>query len=437
MAGRPGELPRFRYRELFPWVHLFRAFRIARDGRKLLLAAAALLLVAGGNYVIASLAPDSDSPANWPWTTSIAPEDGAGAGIVRHPWVSASLRELLRPLDHLLAPAGVLLATRGLGVSLLAWIQLLWSLAVWSLFGAAITRLAAVEFARDERGSLTSAVTFAGTRFPSYFCSPLLPIGFIFSMWLLCLIGGFVGRIPWLGEGVVGALWVIPLVLGFFMALLLIGLTAGWPLMVATISTEATDAYDGFSRSFSYVYSRAWHAIWYAIVALAYGLVVLLFVKLVASLVVYVAGWAVSSGMGLENLGPPVSPYASDLADPARFTRESSGWTELGRPLMGFWLRLVLLAVVAFGASYFWTAATIIYFLLRQSEDATDLDEVYLTTEPERDDLLPLVGTAASDQPVIERPPKPPEEGPINGPGASPTPPFPEDSTGPRSGAPG
>ena len=48
--------------------------------------------------------------------------------------------------------------------------------------------------------------------------------------------------------------------------------------------------------------------------------------------------------------------------------------------------------------------------LLRQSEDATDLDEVYLTTEPERDDLLPLIGTAASEQPVVERPAKPPQE---------------------------
>lgn len=418
MAGRPGELPRFRYRELFPWVHLFRAFRIARDGRKLLLAAAALLLVAAGSYLIGSLAPEPHVAPGWPWTAdTVRAEVGRTDIVFREPWLAVSLRELLRPLDQLLAPAALLFDGRqGVGVSLFAWLQLLWSLAVWSLFGAALTRLAAVEFARDERGSLTSAVAFAARRFLSYFCSPLLPIGFILSMWLLCLLGGLLGRVPWLGEALVGALWIVPLVLGFFMALLLIGLSAGWPLMVATISTEATDAYDGFSRSFSYIYSRAWHAIWYAIVALAYGLVVLLFVKLVAALVVYVAGWAVSSGMGLENLGPATSPYASDLADPARFTRDSSGWTGLGRLLMGFWLHVVLLAVVAFGASYFWTAATIIYFLLRQSEDATDLDEVYLTTEPEHDDLLPLVGTAASDQPVIERPPKPPEDGSVPGP---------------------
>ena len=65
---------------------------------------------------------------------------------------------------------------------------------------------------------------------------------------------------------------------------------------------------------------------------------------------------------------------------------------------------MVGLMMVAFVYSYFWSASTIIYFLLRQSDDATDLDEVYLPDEQERDELLPLVGVAASDQPVVERP---------------------------------
>jgi hypothetical protein len=424
MAGRSGDSPRFRYRDLFPWVHLFRAFRIARDVRKLLLAAAALLLLAFGNSAISSLAPDRHVAPDWPWTTATLSSKPDGQTIViRHEDVVLfDLRQLLLPLDQVLAPAEFLLDGRdGVGVSVFAWIQLLWSLAVWSFFGAAITRLAAIDFARDDRSSLTSAVKFAGGRFLSYFCSPLLPIGFILAMWLLCFLGGLVGRVPWVGEGIVGALWFVPLALAFFMVLLLIGLAAGWPLMVATISTEATDAYDGFSRSFSYIFSRAWHALWYAIVALAYGLVVLAFVQLVAGFVIYLAGWVVASGMGLENLGPVPSLDTTAL----RFTRDSSGWIELGRPLMGFWLHALLLAVAAFGASYFWTAATIIYFLLRQSEDATDLDEVFLTAEPERDDLLPLVGTAASDQPVIERPPKPPAEGTGPGPGGSTGPPPP------------
>ncbi|HUG93512.1 MAG TPA: hypothetical protein VML55_21915 [Planctomycetaceae bacterium] len=409
MAGRPGDPPTFRYRDLFPWLHVFHAFRLARDGRKVLLAAAALLLIAAGNRLLSTLPFASEESApRWPWAASPA-SAARGLEASGPDWLVESAAELLRPLAHLLEPGRVLLGRADVGASAVAWAQLLWALAVWSFLGAAITRMAAVEFARDERISLMSAGRFAGSRFLSYFSSPLLPIGFILAMWVLCFVGGLIGRLPWVGETLAGALWFIPLALGFFMALLVIGIAAGWPLMVATISSEATDAYDGFSRSYSYIYSRPWHAVWYAIVAVAYGLVVLVWVKLVASFVVYLAGWAVSLGLNLDDVGSPWTPFVSDLSDPARFTRDTPGWISAGRPLAGFWLHALVLAVVAFASSYFWTAATIIYMLLRQSEDATDLDEVYVTTEAERDDLLPLVGAAASEQAVIERPAKPPE----------------------------
>jgi hypothetical protein len=64
------------------------------------------------------------------------------------------------------------------------------------------------------------------------------------------------------------------------------------------------------------------------------------------------------------------------------------------------------LLVSGFLASYFWTAITVIYLLLRQVDDATDFHEVSLPDEKETDELLPLVGVAASEQPLIERPPE-------------------------------
>jgi hypothetical protein len=66
----------------------------------------------------------------------------------------------------------------------------------------------------------------------------------------------------------------------------------------------------------------------------------------------------------------------------------------------------LLLLVAGFAVSYFWSASTIIYFLLRQSEDANHLSEVYLPKTEPTDDLVQLAGVAASDQPVIERPAK-------------------------------
>jgi hypothetical protein len=48
--------------------------------------------------------------------------------------------------------------------------------------------------------------------------------------------------------------------------------------------------------------------------------------------------------------------------------------------------------------SFFWSAATIMYFLLRRSDDGTDFDQVYLPEEEEQDELLSLVGEDAPDQ---------------------------------------
>jgi hypothetical protein len=69
-------------------------------------------------------------------------------------------------------------------------------------------------------------------------------------------------------------------------------------------------------------------------------------------------------------------------------------------------LQLVGLLVAGFAVSFFWTASTVIYLLLRQVDDATDFREVYPPPSEDKDELRPFVGVAASDQPVIERPPE-------------------------------
>src|SRR5262245_26693817 len=42
------------------------------------------------------------------------------------------------------------------------------------------------------------------------------------------------------------------------------------------------------------------------------------------------------------------------------------------------WLGVVFLLVVGFGYSYFWTASTIIYSLMRKVVDDTEIDEIHL-----------------------------------------------------------
>ena len=72
--------------------------------------------------------------------------------------------------------------------------------------------------------------------------------------------------------------------------------------------------------------------------------------------------------------------------------------------ITAFWLNTAAVAVHGFAVSLFWTLATIAYFVVRKTDDGTALDEVFLWDEAQPDALLPLVGVAASEQPVVERP---------------------------------
>jgi hypothetical protein len=109
----------------------------------------------------------------------------------------------------------------------------------------------------------------------------LLPLVFIGFFWLLALIVGLIGRIPGIGTSIAGVLWFLPLLLGIALALILLVIAAGWPLMIATISTEGTDAFDGLSRGYDYILNRTWYALSLLVLTVVVGTVGIAFVSLV------------------------------------------------------------------------------------------------------------------------------------------------------------
>ena len=321
-------------------------------------------------------------------------------------------RVVLSPVRTLLDPAVVLFRpenpwwSKGWWSEIAyAWSRLLWGLCVWSILGGALTRMCALQFARDESISVRSALRFSTNKFLSFLSAPLLAFAFVGFFWFLSLLGGLFASIPYVGETVIGLLWPVQLGLGFLMSLMLIGVALGWPLMLATIGVEGSDAFDGFSRSYSYIYDRPWYYAWCAIVALVYGSVVIFFVWAMTSLFVYLAGWSISSGMHVfDRDAGALMQTAPELLDGADVWGESDNGLRIGRRIVGFWLKLLTLLLVGFVSSYFWTASTIIYFLLRQSDDATELDQVYLPDEVEQDELTSIVGGDA-DRELPEAPP--------------------------------
>jgi hypothetical protein len=352
------------------------------------------------------------------------------------------LAKFLSPVIYFLHPAAYFW-TR---VYLL--LVILWTIATWSFFGAAITRMASVQVARPtERVGMVEAIRFAMSRYRSYVASQLLPFAFLAGIAIILLIFGFfVILLPVLGDLVIAGLG-FPLVLlfGIIMAVVLIGLI-GWPMMYGTISTEGSDSFDAISRSYSYVYQAPWQYLWYSFLALLYGAVLVFFVGLMGSLLVYLGKWGMS-----------LSPVVWELREPSylyRYAPTSYGWSDLllhgspyvkteevmlnngritqmyvfqkdyldklefynnwGAGLVGFWLSLVFLMIIGFGYSFFWTASSIIYLLMRRKVDDTELDEVHLEEEEVDMPAYAAPGAAAAPAPggrsamslnVVEGPP--------------------------------
>ncbi len=190
-------------------------------------------------------------------------------------------------------------------------------------------------------------------------------------------------------------------------------------MMYATISTEGSDSFDALSRSYSYVYQSPWYYLWTSAVALGYGAVLVFFVALMGSFLVYLGKWGVGQTPGVEwaNRDPsylfvyaPTSyHWRALLLDGGQapdgqplvvngainhvaldaYKSSFHGWNTVGAVMVSVWLWAAFLLMIGFGYSYFWCASTIIYLLMRRRVDDADMDEVYLEADEAEDVYSP------------------------------------------------
>ncbi|QDU49676.1 hypothetical protein [Gimesia panareensis] len=394
------------YKILFPWLHLFRVFRLAIDFQKILLAIAGLLMLSLGNYLFNKLPFAPEAPPTTriasiqhtiqfpPPSSSSVPHSLSVEGLTglsaSHSGELLSPATLLEPMSFFTRPVQTLFET-GASWSALAYAttQLLWAVIIWAIFGGAITRIAAIQFAQDDHIGCRAALGFSLKRILSLVSAPLLPFAGMGFFWVLCLLIGLFGNIPGAGGVIVSLLWGLAFLFAFVMTLILLVTLAGWPLMMTTISVEDSDGFDGLSRIFSYLFGRIWYFLWLAVVTLCYGALCLFFAAVLLQLMSYLAYWGVSWGMG--------SAQAQNLFQqdqPTLATTISLGWGSILNLLFS-----------GFVISFFWSASTVIYFLLRKCDDGTPLDHVYVADEEQEEaNELPLAGVAKSGEPIIERP---------------------------------
>jgi hypothetical protein len=289
-----------------------------------------------------------------------------GPSLRAMPAWRAWLGRLPRPVQEVLvlatapvSPGGTLAGMAG------SLVRLAWLVLVWSVFGTAIARHAALKLVGEEPPVFAAAVGFGSRKWPASFNAAAFVVVGMLALAIPGAILGLVMRADW-GLAVAGVVWPLVLLGAVVLAILAIGLVLGWPLMVATVGVERGDSFQAISTSFSYVYQRPLYYAFYAAVGSVLALVAFGAAAALADATQALAFWAASFGMGHERTRAVLEGMTQPGGGP---------W---GMTALRFWADGLTSLLAAFGCGYFWSVVTAIYLLLRRDVDATELDELVL-----------------------------------------------------------
>jgi hypothetical protein len=271
------------------------------------------------------------------------------------------------------------------------------ALAVVSVAGGAICRIAALQFAGAQKPGLRQAIRFGLGRFTAFFTAPLTPMFVILVIGATIILLGAWGNIPYVGELAVGLLLPMAFAAAVVVAVIAIGVVGGFSLMFPAIAYEDSDCFDSISRSFSYVYNKPWRMGLYMAIAFVYGAIGYLFARFFAFLVLWITHAFLQLGFAQGNrklhaIWP--EPTFADFFG-AGVALPTNWSTSIGSSLIYFWILVVIGLVVAFVISFYFSASTIIYALMRNRVDLIALDDVYIGSPPQPAEAAPAQATAA------------------------------------------
>lgn len=246
-----------------------------------------------------------------------------------------------------------------------------WFVLVWSIFGTAITRQVSLKLIGEEVPGLFGAILYGARKWVAAFNSVAFVLLGMIALSIPGALLGLLMRTEW-GLAVAGTVWPLVLAGAVVLAILAVGLAAGWPLMVAAVGVERGDSFQAISTAFSYLYQRPLHYAFYGLVALAVAIPSLAAAGVFADATSTLALWAASFGMGHDRTAAVLAGIN------AAGTATSVADLPWGIRALGFWTRGLESLLGSFGWGYFWSIATAAYLLLRHDVDGTELDEVVL-----------------------------------------------------------
>jgi hypothetical protein len=278
---------------------------------------------------------------------------------------------------------------------------------IWSVFAGAITRLAALEFARGEKTGLKDSLSFVMKKFWSYFWSPLTPVlGVLF--FIACNVaGGLVGKIEYAGEIAVAVGFPLAILSGFLIVFLGIVGIIGFILMFPAISSEGSDAFDAISRAYSYVLSRPLHFLSLLITIIVCGTILTFVAGYGACLVMKTSYFTVGLGMG-DKLNEIRDFIAGMSGAGDTITSLNPMSMRIAALLLMLYVVLIKMTVGSIVIAFVGSASTIAYLIMRKDVDDTEMSDVYV--EEDEEDVA--VDEAAPEEPeesAVQQAPTAPE----------------------------
>jgi len=278
---------------------------------------------------------------------------------------------------------------------------------IWSVFAGAITRLAALEFARGEKTGLKDSLSFVLKKFWSYFWSPLTPVlGILF--FIACNVaGGLVGKIEYAGEIAVAVGFPLAILSGFLIVFLGIVGIIGFILMFPAISSEGSDAFDAISRAYSYVLSRPLHFLSLLITIIVCGTILTFVAGYGACLVMKTSYFTVGLGMG-DKLNEIRDFIAGMSGAGDTITSLNPMSMRIAALLLMLYVVLIKMTVGSIVIAFVGSASTIAYLIMRKDVDDTEMSDVYV--EEDEEDVA--VDEAAPEEPeesAVQQAPTAPE----------------------------
>jgi hypothetical protein len=289
------------------WSMLFRVFELARDPYKIIIAIGAVIALSIGWSILGFLFSPKYHHGGWPANANRGPNPFVVATTPNEfsslfswsMWFGKADQDpplQVEPFRQFYQPVVDLVRNAPIGEGWRNWwyamLGVILTLIVWGLAAGAITRIAAMQLARNERVGLGEALGYARRKLFDYIIGPAIPLIVFALLALLNALGTLVTMIfPYIGSIITAILLPLPILSALVMAVMLIAFV-GWPLFYATISVEGSDSFDALSRTLAYITQGAWSYVKYTVLAFVFSVVIIFVVALLASGSMYIVRWS-------------------------------------------------------------------------------------------------------------------------------------------------